>query len=374
MGYRDTYARWRQDPAGFWMEAARAVDWFEPPSVAFDANAGVYGRWFPDAICNTCHNAIDRHVEKGRADQRALVYDSPVTASARSFTYAELLREVQAFAIVLRDLGVKAGDRVVLYMPMVPEAVFGMLACARIGAVHSVVFGGFAARELATRIDDAAPKVILSASCGIEVTRVVAYKPLLDEALLLAQHRPDACVILVRDQLKAELKPGRDHDWATLRETALAAFDAGRASPCEKLAATDPLYILYTSGTTGKPKGIVRDNGGHMVALRWTMEAIYGLAPGETFWAASDVGWVVGHSYIVYGPLLHGCTTVLYEGKPVGTPDAGGFWRVAAEHGVKGVVCGRGRNPTLRLWPTIFSGKVDVLPSEGRDMGQQIGQ
>lgn len=335
MGYRDTYDRWRRDPAGFWMDAAGVVDWFEAPTVAFDPNAGVYGRWFPDAVCNTCHNALDRHVAEGRAEQTALVYDSPVTATVRSFTYAELLREVQAFALVLRDMGVEAGDRVVLYMPMVPEAVVGMLACARIGAVHSVVFGGFAARELATRIDDAAPKVVLSASCGIEGSRVVAYKPLLDEALTMVRHRPRACLILGRERLKAELVPDRDHDWGALRDQALAALDGGRESPCARLAATDPLYILYTSGTTGKPKGIVRDNGGHMVALRWTMEAIYGMAPGEVFWAASDVGWVVGHSYIVYGPLLHGCTTVLYEGKPVGTPDAGAFWRVIAEHDVK---------------------------------------
>jgi propionyl-CoA synthetase len=334
-GYQATYDRWRRDPDAFWMQAAAAVDWFEPPTVAFDPASGVYGRWFPDAVCNTCHNALDRHVAEGRADQPALIHDSPVTGAKRTLTYAELLREVQAFALVLRDLGVEAGDRVVLYMPMVPEALIGMLACARIGAVHSVVFGGFAARELATRIDDAAPKVVLSASCGIEVNRVVAYKPLLDEALLLARHRPQGCVILARDRLAADLASGRDHDWGALREEALSALDDGRPSPCARLAATDPLYILYTSGTTGRPKGIVRDNGGHMVALRWTMETIYNMAPGETFWAASDVGWVVGHSYIVYGPLLHGCTTVLYEGKPVGTPDAAAFWRVATEHGVK---------------------------------------
>ncbi len=335
MGYRDTYNRWRTDPETFWMAAARAVDWFSPPTVAFDPAAGVYGRWFPDATCNTCHNALDRHVAGGRLDQPALVYDSPVHGAKRSFTYAELLRDVQALALTLTDLGVRKGDRVVVYMPMVPEAVVGMLACARIGAIHSVVFGGFAARELATRIDDATPTVILSASCGIEPGRTVAYKPLLDEALALATHRPSACVVLQRDRLEADLVPGRDHDWKERRETALAELDGGRASPCVELAATDPLYILYTSGTTGRPKGIVRDNGGHMVALRWTMEAIYGMAPGETYWAASDVGWVVGHSYIVYGPLLHGCTTVLYEGKPVGTPDAGTFWRVIAEHGVK---------------------------------------
>lgn len=335
MSYRDTYDRWRNDPAGFWMEAASAVEWFSPPMVAFDPAAGVYGRWFPDATCNTCHNALDRHVTSGRADQAALVYDSPITGSKRSFTYAELLQEVKAFALVLTDLGVEKGDRVVIYMPMVPEAVVGMLACARIGAVHSVVFGGFAARELATRIDDAMPKVILSASCGIEPGRTVAYKPLLDEALALASHRPSACVVLQRDRLKAELVDGRDHDWSERREAAFADLSGGRPSPCVEVAATDPLYILYTSGTTGRPKGIVRDNGGHMVALCWTMSAIYGMVPSETYWAASDVGWVVGHSYIVYGPLLHGCTTVLYEGKPVGSPDAGAFWRVVAEHGVK---------------------------------------
>ncbi|MXP65878.1 propionyl-CoA synthetase [Roseomonas sp. M0104] len=334
-GYQATYDHWRRDPGAFWMDAAAALDWFEPPTVAFDPKPGVYGRWFPDAVCNTCHNALDRHVTEGRAAQPALIHDSPVTGETKTFSYAALLREVQAFALVLRDLGVKAGDRVILYMPMVPEAVIGMLACARVGAVHSVVFGGFAARELAARIDDAAPKVVLAASCGIEVNRVVAYKPLLDDALSLAQHRPQACVILGRERLAAGLTPDRDQDWGVLRERALSALDGGRPSPCARLAATDPLYILYTSGTTGRPKGIVRDNGGHMVALRWTMEAIYGVAPGETFWAASDVGWVVGHSYIVYGPLLQGCTTVLYEGKPVGTPDAGAFWRVAAEHGVR---------------------------------------
>ncbi|WP_299845264.1 AMP-binding protein [uncultured Jannaschia sp.] len=335
MGYRDTYERWQNDPSGFWMAAAAAIDWFSPPTVAFDPAAGIYGRWFPDATCNTCYNALDRHVAGGRADQAALVYDSPVTGTKRTFSYAELLGEVQALALVLTDLGVERGDRVVVYMPMVPEAVVGMLACARIGAVHSVVFGGFAARELATRIDDATPKVILSASCGIEPGRTVAYKPLLNEALSLAHHRPSACLILQRERLGAELVPDRDHDWSTRRKAALADIRAGCPSPCAELAAADPLYILYTSGTTGRPKGIVRDNGGHMVALRWTMEAIYGMAPSETYWAASDVGWVVGHSYIVYGPLLHGCTTILYEGKPVGTPDAGAFWRVVAEHGVK---------------------------------------
>ncbi len=328
--YQATYADWQRDPAAFWLDAAGAIDWVTPPRIGFDPTQGPYGRWFPDGVCNTCHNALDRHVAAGRGGQAAILYDSPVTGAKRTITYAELLAEVEACAAALQDLGVGKGDRVILYMPMVPEALVGMLACARIGAVHSVVFGGFAARELATRIDDAAPRVILSASCGIEPTRTVAYKPLLDEAIRLAAHKPEACVILQRPQLGADLMPGRDHDWAALR-----AAHAGRRVPCTPVAATDPLYILYTSGTTGRPKGVVRDNGGHMVALRWTMSAIYGMAPGEVFWTASDVGWVVGHSYIVYAPLLAGCTTVLYEGKPVGTPDAGAFWRVVQEHAVR---------------------------------------
>ncbi len=328
--FEQTYASWQRDPAAFWLDAARAIDWVTAPRIGFDPAQGPYGRWFPDGVCNTCHNALDRHVAAGRGGQAAILHDSPVTGAKRTITYAELLAEVEACAATLQDLGVGKGDRVILYMPMVPEALVGMLACARIGAVHSVVFGGFAARELATRIDDAAPRVILSASCGIEPTRTVAYKPLLDEAIRLAVHKPDACVILQRPQLEADLVPGRDHDWAALRDAA-----TGRRVACTPVAATDPLYILYTSGTTGRPKGVVRDNGGHMVALRWTMSAIYGMAPGEVFWTASDVGWVVGHSYIVYAPLLAGCTTVLYEGKPVGTPDAGAFWRVVEEHGVR---------------------------------------
>jgi propionyl-CoA synthetase len=328
--YHEIYAHWQRDPEAFWADAAREIDWYEPAKKVFDPSQGVYGRWFAGAVCNTCYNALDRHVERGRAQQTALIYDSPVTETRKTFSYAELLAEVQTLAAMLQDLGVQKGDRVILYMPMVPEAVFGMLACARIGAVHSVVFGGFAAKELATRIDDAKPKVILSASCGIEPGRVVQYKPLLDEAINLAAAKPQACVILQRPQAQAGMIAGRDRDWRDLRDAAIAAK---KSADCVPVLATDPLYILYTSGTTGVPKGVVRDNGGHLVALKWSMKNLYGVEPGEVYWAASDVGWVVGHSYIVYAPLFHGCTTILYEGKPVGTPDAGAFWRVIAEHG-----------------------------------------
>ncbi|MCB8840472.1 propionyl-CoA synthetase [Aurantimonas sp. VKM B-3413] len=334
-GYHATYKVWRDNPAAFWMKAAEAIDWIRKPDRAFDPDAGVYGRWFPDAECNTCFNALDRHVEAGRGEQAAIVYDSPVTGTKRTISYRELLSEVKALAASLTDLGVKKGDRVIVYMPMVPEAIVSMLACARIGAIHSVVFGGFAARELATRIEDAEPKVILSASCGIEPARKVEYKPLLDKAIELSAHKPKATIILDRPQLSCDLVPGRDHDWAQMRDKALAEIAAGREVPCVAVKATDPLYVLYTSGTTGKPKGVVRDNGGHMVALHWSMDAIFGTKAGETFWAASDVGWVVGHCYIVYAPLLKGCTSILYEGKPIGTPDAGAYWRVIAEHGVK---------------------------------------
>ncbi len=315
----------------FGRKRRRTSTGWSKPKAAFDPKAGIYGRWFPGGVCNTCFNAVDRHVNAGRGEQAALIYDSPLAGEKRTFTYHRLMTETQVLAAMLRDLGVGKGDRVILYMPMVPEAVIGMLACARIGAIHSVVFGGFAARELATRIDDAKPKVILSASCGLEPGRIVAYKPLLDEAIALAAHKPDACLILQRPQAPAPLIAGRDHDWAKVRDDAL--IHARSVYDCVPVAATDPLYILYTSGTTGRPKGVVRDNGGHMVALKWSMWNLYGVEPGEVYWAASDVGWVVGHSYIVYAPLLHGCTTILYEGKPVGTPDAGAFWRVISEHG-----------------------------------------
>ncbi|MEM9709843.1 MAG: propionyl-CoA synthetase [Pseudomonadota bacterium] len=331
MSYSEIYAKWQADPEGFWAALAGDIDWIEKPKTAFDPRAGIYGHWFPDGVCNTCQNALDRHVTAGRGDQAALIYDSPVTGQVRTYSYGDLLGEVGALAAVMRDLGVSKGDRVVIYMPMVPEAVIAMLATARLGAVHSVVFGGFAAHELATRINDAAPKLIISASCGIEPGRIVKYKPLLDAAIDEASKKPAHCVILQREQEVCELLPGRDVNYA---EAVGAAKAEGRTTECVPVAATDPLYILYTSGTTGQPKGVIRDNGGHMVALKWTMEHHYGIKPGEVFWAASDVGWVVGHSYICYAPLLHGATTLVYEGKPVGTPDAGAFWRVIENHNV----------------------------------------
>lgn len=329
--YSATYAAWQSDPVSFWAEAGKDIDWFTPATSVFNADSGVYGRWFDGATCNTCYNCVDRHVDAGYGDRAAVIYDSPVTGTVERYTYAQLKDQVSALAHVLRGLGVAKGDRVVIYMPMVPQAIFAMLACARLGAIHSVVFGGFAPQELATRIDDAAPKAIISASCGIEPGRVIAYKPLLDEAIELSANKPDHCVILQRDTLPCELTPHRDVDY---HQAVSAAIAAGEGCDCVPVLATDPLYILYTSGTTGQPKGVVRDNGGHMVALKWTMKNHYSVNPGEVFWAASDVGWVVGHSYICYGPLLHGAATVVYEGKPIGTPDAGAFWRVIQDHGV----------------------------------------
>jgi propionyl-CoA synthetase len=326
--YAEAFGKSITDPEEFWGTAIKEIDWYRQPTVVLDKSDPPFYRWFADGVLNTCFNAVDRHVRDGRGGQAALIYDSPVTGTCRTLTYRQLLDEVARFAGVLRGLGTAAGDRVVIYMPMIPEAVVAMLACARIGAVHSVVFGGFAARELAIRIEDAAPRVVVSASCGIEVSRILAYQPILDQAIELSSHKPQHCVILQRPQAPATLVAGRDLDW----ERAMAAAEP---AGCVPVAATDPLYILYTSGTTGRPKGVVRDNGGHAVALRWSMEHIYDTGPGEVYWAASDIGWVVGHSYIVYAPLLAGCTTVLYEGKPVGTPDAGAFWRVIAEHGVK---------------------------------------
>ena len=329
--YHEVYEGWQKDPEGFWAGAAEEIDWYKRWDKVFDADKGVYGLWYTGAECNTCHNCVDRHVEGGRADQAAVIYDSPVTDTKRTYTYAEVKHEVATLAAVLKSNGIAKGDRVIIYMPMIPETVFAMLACARLGAIHSVVFGGFAARELATRIDDAKPKAILAASCGIEGQRVIAYQPLYDGAVSMASHKPDFCLVFQREQQEAELTKDRDIDWAV---AVGKAKNNGEEADCVPVAATDPLYVLYTSGTTGQPKGVVRDNGGHMVALKWTMKNHYGVDPGETFWAASDVGWVVGHSYIVYAPLLHGCATVVFEGKPVGTPDAGTFWRVIADHKV----------------------------------------
>ena len=326
--YEQIYDDWLRDPEKFWGKAAAALHWDRPWDRVLDDSSPPFYRWFRGGRLNTCYNCLDRHVDAGRGSQQALIYDSPMTSTVRAYTFAELRDETARFAGVLQRLHVAKGDRVLIYMPMVPQAVIAMLACARIGAVHSVVFGGFAPRELATRIDDAQPRVIVSASCGLEVQRVVPYKPLLDEALKLASHEPQHCVILQRPQAEAAMHGGRDLDWDECMATAEAA-------DCVAVEATDPLYILYTSGTTGIPKGVVRDNGGHLVALHWSMEHIYGVKPGEVYWAASDLGWTVGHSYIVYGPLAHGNTTVLYEGKPVGTPDPGAFWRVISQHDVR---------------------------------------
>jgi len=325
--YDEQYAWASRDPHGFWAAAAEDLYWDKRWERVFDDSRPPYYRWFVGGRLNTCYNAVDFHVDRGRGKQLALIYDSPVTDTVKTFTYAALQDEVARFAGTLRRLGVATGDRVIVYMPMVPEAVIAMLACARIGAIHSVVFGGFAPKELAARIDDAKPKVVLSASCGIEVNRVIPYKPLLDGAIELSRWKPERCVILQRPQERAAMVAGRDVDWGE-------ALTGAPAVECVPVAATDPLYILYTSGTTGIPKGVVRDGGGHAVALKWSMGSIYGMGAGEVYWAASDIGWVVGHSYIVYAPLLKGCTTILYEGKPVGTPDPGAFWRLIGQHGV----------------------------------------
>ena len=324
--YDEVYAGWRSDPEGFWAAAAEAVHWSKRWDTVLDSSNEPFYRWFVGGELNTCYNCIDRHVEQGRGDRPALIYDSPVTGTKRVFAYAELRDEIARFAGVLRRYGIGKGDRVVIYMSMTPQAVVAMLACARIGAVHSVVFGGFAANELATRIDDAKPKMIVATSCGIEPGRIVEYKPMVDEAIRTARHKPDTCIVLQREQRVADLVPGRDVDWND-------AMAEAEPADCVPVKATDPLYVLYTSGTTGAPKGVVRDNGGHLVALAWSMSNVYGVEPGEVYWAASDLGWAVGHSYIVYAPLAHGCASILFEGKPVGAPDAGVFWRIIAEHG-----------------------------------------
>ncbi len=327
MSYKSVYDGWKADPEAFWMEAAEAISWTKKPTYALDSSNAPLYEWFTDGEANTCYNALDRHVEAGRGDQTAIIYDSPITGAKRKISYAELTDQVAMLAGALKAKGVGKGDRVLIYMPMVPEALNAMLACARIGAVHSVVFGGFAANELAVRIDDATPKAIIAASCGIEPGRVIEYKPLLDGAIDLAAHKPEFTIMLQREQAQADLIEGRDFDWFDVQQGVEPA-------DCVPINGADPLYILYTSGTTGQPKGVVRPSGGHMVALNWTMKNIYNVKPGEVFWAASDVGWVVGHSYICYAPLIYGATAIVFEGKPVGTPDAGTFWRVIEEHKV----------------------------------------
>ena len=328
MGYSAIYQSWDSDPEGFWMEAANAIDWIKPPSFALNSSQAPLFEWFTDAEVNTCYNALDRHVESGRADQTAIIYDSPITRTIQHISYQTLLEQTAKLAGALGASGITKGDRVIIYMPMIPQTIVAMLACARIGAIHSVVFGGFAANELAVRIDDATPKAILSASCGIEPGRVIAYKPLVDAAIELATHKPETVVVYQREQLTAELQEGRDFEWDAFQNGAEPA-------PCVPVEGNHPAYILYTSGTTGAPKGVIRPTAGHLVALHWSMKNIYNVDPGEVFWAASDLGWVVGHSYICYAPLIHGNTSILFEGKPVGTPDAGTFWRVISEHNVR---------------------------------------
>ena len=337
MSYREEYQASIDDPRAFWAEKSKRLQWFTPPVEILSTDEHGIERWFADGELNTCYLLLDYHIEQGRGDQIALIYDSPVTDQQQKFSYSELRDKVAICAGMLKAHGVEKGDRVIIYLPMIPEAVVSMLACARLGAVHSVVFGGFAPLELAVRLDDATPKVLITASCGIEINRLIEYKPIIDSAIEMASHKPSACILLQRPQVLAQMQPGRDVDW----HDAIA-----KASPadCVPVKGTDPLYILYTSGTTGKPKGVVRENGGHAVAMKYSMSAIYDIEPGDVYWAASDVGWVVGHSYIVYGPLIHGCTTILYEGKPIMTPDAGAFWRVISEHRVK----------TLFTAPTAF--------------------
>jgi propionyl-CoA synthetase len=363
--YRTVHETSLTHPDAFWLDAARAIDWTVQPAVAFDPHRGAYGRWFPDGVANTCYNAVDRHVRAGQGERGAIIYESPVDGRSERISYRMLLEEVETLSAVLVDRGVGRGDRVLIYMPMIPQALYAMLACARIGAVHSVVFGGFAPAELASRIDDATPALILSASCGIEPGRVIPYKPLLDEALQRSEHRAVECIVFQRDRARADLRSGRDHDWAELVAQARAA---GRSEPCVPLSSLDPLYILYTSGTTGRPKGVVRDTGGHMVALAWSMSAIYGIGAGDVFWAASDIGWVVGHSYIVYGPLLVGATTVLYEGKPVGTPDVSAFPRLIAAHDVKVLFTAptalravRREDPDGAIWNRHAAGRLQAI-------------
>ena len=327
MSYKKVYNSWKNDPEAFWMTAADAIDWVTKPSKALFTDRAPLYEWFSESEVNTCYNAVDRHVLNGRGDQKAIIYDSPMTGTKYSITFSELLEKVSVLAGALTNIGISKGDRVIIYMPMIPEGIISMLACARIGAIHSVVFGGFAANELAVRIDDAKPKAILAASCGLEPNRIVEYKPLIDQAIELASHKPTTVVVFQRAECKAELVDGRDHDWNVFQENAEKA-------PCVPVKGSHPAYILYTSGTTGAPKGVVRPTAGHLVALNWTMKNFYNVDPGEVFWAASDIGWIVGHSYICYAPLIHGNTTLVFEGKPVGTPDAGTFWRVISEHKV----------------------------------------
>jgi propionyl-CoA synthetase len=327
MGYKEIYNSWKKDPEAFWMNAAEAIDWDKKPSKALFADRAPLYEWFSDSMVNTCYNAVDRHVFNGRADQKAIIYDSPMTDTKYSITFAELLEKVASLAGALSSKGISKGDRVIIYMPMIPEGIISMLACARIGAIHSVVFGGFASNELAVRIDDAKPKAIIAASCGLEPNRIVEYKPLIDSAIELANYKPKTVIIFQRPQCKAKLVNGRDYDWEHIQNKVEKA-------PCVSVEGSHPAYILYTSGTTGAPKGVVRPTAGHLVALNWTMKNFYDVDPGEVFWAASDIGWIVGHSYICYAPLIHGNTTLVFEGKPVGTPDAGTFWRVISEHKV----------------------------------------